>query len=138
MCIWTYVKNPCSWDLRHVFFILFSFLFLFCHYMLGWFNLEPQWLIDWSIICLQLYQSPTILILNNPFESLIKKKKKVTVQFLALICEYFLVYFLLYDKKLNIFRLWTKQDIWLINGIYKIQRLRRATLYLLLLLFSLI
>ena len=32
--------------------------------------------------------------------------------FQLLKCEYFLVSFLLYDRKLNIFGLWTKQDIW--------------------------
>ena len=31
--------------------------------------------------------------------------------FQLLKCEYFLVSFLLYDRKLNIFGLWTKQDI---------------------------
>ena len=41
-----------------------------------------------------------------------KKKNRKNLWFQLLKCEYFLISSLLYDSKLNIFELWTKQDIW--------------------------
>ena len=47
----------------------------------------------------------------NYFDDLIEYFGKI-LWFQLLRCEYFLVSFLLFDSKLKIFGLWTKQDIW--------------------------
>ena len=64
---------------------------------------------SWAATNKSTIKSPNILIIN--FKNSLKKKKVKILWLQLRECKYFPVSFLLCDSKLNIFGLWTKQDI---------------------------